>query len=81
METLKVKKTIHSETITIKGLRPFIGQDVDIIVIPRAKKTRKAPSEKKNNAAGLLSEFSNPRLYENESEIWNIVVNEKHRNS
>jgi hypothetical protein len=65
MQTIKIKKKIKSNTIKIKELDQFIGQEVEIVITPS-----KIEKEKRKklllNLAGTLKSGKDPLQFQKE---------------
>ncbi|MCF8371045.1 MAG: hypothetical protein K9H64_05440 [Bacteroidales bacterium] len=81
MNEIRIHRIINSETITIKELHDFLGEEVDILVTTRGKSTRRKMSVKpEKTAAASLSKYRNEQLIEKEAGIWEEVIKEKYAN-
>lgn len=76
MATLKLHKKINSTSLQIEELEDWIGKDVEISIVE--KKT--AENNISSNVAGRLSGYHKTGLKDNEDNIWENVVAEKHGN-
>ncbi|MEA3446329.1 MAG: hypothetical protein U9R19_16540 [Bacteroidota bacterium] len=81
MNEIRIHRIINSETITIKELHDFLGEEVDILVTPRRKDTRRKMSiQPVKSAAGSLLKYRNVNLIDKEAGIWDEVIREKYAN-
>lgn len=62
MQAIRVTKTLDSETLYLPQLRPFMGQEVEIIVLPTEARAAKvsAHDTAKNPLAGSVLRDDDP---------------------
>jgi peroxiredoxin family protein len=79
MDTIRIRRLINSETITVKELKKFLGMEVDIFVTTR-RNTLKSKKQLANakTAAAVLSKYKNEQLINKEQSIWTHVIKEKY---
>ena len=79
MDTIRIRRIINSETITIKELKEFLGKEVDIFVTTRRKnlKREKQLAHEKTGAA-ILSKYKNEQKINKEQDIWTLAIKEKY---
>ena len=81
MDTIKIRRVINSETITIKELKAFLGKEVDIFVSTRRKNLKREKQlAHEKTAAAILSKYKNEQKITKEQNIWAVVVKEKYAN-
>ena len=79
MEKITVKRKITSETIRISQLKRFMGKDVEITVKEKKSVTPKTPHPAETHSAdGILAEFANASLVNEEENIWPRIIKEKY---
>ena len=62
MQAIRVTKTLDSETLYLPQLRPFMGQEVEIIVLPTATRAEmpSALDTTTNPLAGSVLRYDDP---------------------
>lgn len=79
MDTIRIRRLINSETITIKELNQFLGKEVDIFVSTRRKDLkRKKQLAREKTAASMLVKYKNEQQMSKEPDIWTVVIKEKY---
>jgi len=80
MATIKIKRKIVSSTLRIKELESLKGKDVEIIINTVNAPEKSNDKQKKHtyNAAGILGQYKNIQLIEDEKAAWALAVKEKH---
>ena len=74
MKTLRIKTTITS-SLRLEELKEFIGKEVEIIVKEKAS----ANADKViGEAAGMLSNYQDPKKADREQSAWEEAVKAKH---
>jgi len=74
MKTLKIERKIDSTHLKIEELKNWVGKKVDIII----REKRIKPECRPGSAAGILSDFKNPKRMKRETEGWTKAVRKKH---
>lgn len=77
MKTLKINRTIDSTHLQIDELQHWLGKEVDIII---REKTPSDLPQGSSNAAGILQNYKNKDLINQEKNGWVKAVREKHGN-
>ena len=62
MQAIRVTKTLDSETLYLSQLRPFMGQEVEIIVLPTEARAERhsADGTAANPLAGSVLRYDDP---------------------
>jgi hypothetical protein len=82
MEAIRLTRTIRSQTLRIKELAHLQGQTVEIIILvteqPAPPVRGDNTSSKPKKAGGLLAQYRNPKLIEQEEQAWELAIQEKY---
>jgi fructose-specific component phosphotransferase system IIB-like protein len=74
MKTLRIKTTITS-SLRLEELKAFIGKEVEIVIKEKAS----ANADKViGQAAGMLSNYQDPKKADREQSAWEEAVKAKH---
>ncbi len=77
MRTVKITRTIRSQTLCLKELEALRGKTVEIIILTEdeleTSVTQPKPNTRRTNAAGMLSAYRNPKLIAKESQVWTDI--------
>ena len=80
MEALRYIQKITSDSIIIKHVEKYIGQNAEIIIIPLGMEDNNNSDEPKS-VMGIFHKYANPDLIKDEKDAWAKAVEKKHGNS
>jgi len=82
IEAVKLTKMIESPTLTIQELEHFRGLTVEIIILAETSSPEVSPPHQqrrpKKTAGGMLAQYANPSLWDQEQTAWERAVREKY---
>ena len=82
MQALRITRTIRSQTLRLKELEALRGKTVEIIILAEdesePREAHLQPQAPRKSAAGMLAQYRNPKLIEQELLAWELAVKEKY---
>jgi len=77
MKTLRYIQKITKDSIVIRHVGKYIGQDVEIIILPLGKESGNE-EEKPESVMGIFHKYANPDLIKEEKKAWSKAMQRKH---
>lgn len=77
MEAIRNIQTVENGEIYLQLPEQFWGQEVEIIVLPSQPRTISTVTPK-NSLRGCLRRYARPDLMEQEQDVWQVAVSDKH---
>lgn len=78
MEAIRYIQKVTSDSLIIKDMGKYLGQQVEIIIFPLDNTTEIEEPDTVKRVRGILHKYANPSLIEKEKSAWQHAVREKH---
>ncbi len=82
MEAIRSIETVVSDSLMIKNMGKYLGQQVEIIILPLEQPEKKLEKSEESidvtRVRGYLHQYANPALIEQEKDAWKLAMKEKH---